>query len=575
MKISDFKWFVINLDRRADRMEEFRQRFEPLGLPEIERFAGVDGSAEEIPPEWGTRHAGGWGCLQSHWRLLRQVYDAGIEFVMILEDDAEPLLPPDRFAGELQKTLDELPAGWEMFYPGCEHLRTKIKLPARVSERLVVPYNANRTHAYALTRAGMEKALAKCEAWKEWDRWWHIDWAFGDLHEKREIRVFCAYPPLFGQAAGVSDINPEINVRAMHFVPSRMADYRASGVIVTSEQVGFGEFSPELPPPFDREIYDGFFAHAPSEVTAELTEPVEIFAAHGTKEGAWEPAEAVIDGTLLGHIKDRGDTTDSIVIREPGEHRLEFRTDDNRAAHTYWVTRPLSRLPFKEGAVFEVFSNARCPRNCPHCNQLQTMKSDPDREYTAADAEALVEVLPFSISLIFSGGEPSKLGPGKWAEILGILRDSGKVGRISVTTSDDSEKWIRFASEQFDHIYLSHRSSMKWAKENRPEYLCDPEIEVWGSEVHSVWPAERFEGQTRCCCSDVGVHAAIFGTEVFPCILARELGIRRPELATRSIPLADYFAGKRSFPPIGLYEACRWCVNNSFYRGKAATVPTG
>ena len=40
------------------------------------------------------------------------------------------------------------------------------------------------------------------------------------------------------------------------------------------------------------------------------------------------------------------------------------------------------------------------------------------------------------------------------------------------------------------------------------------------------------------------------------------------------VPLADYFTGKRSFAPIGTYEACRWCVNNDNYRATAERVPT-
>jgi len=576
MKISDFKWFVINLDRRPDRLKEFRERFDRLMLPLIERFAAVDGSAEEVPKEWGSRNAGGWGCLQSHWQLIRQAYDAGVEYLMVLEDDAEPLLPPDKFAEELQKTLDELPSDWEMFYPGCEHLRGNIKLPTRVSERLVIPYNANRTHSYALTRSGMEKALKKCEGWKEWIDFWHIDWAFGDLHEKQEIRVFCAYPPLLGQAAGRSDINPDINTKAMHWKPFSLIDYRAAGLFVKSEKVGFGKFVKEMPPVFDAGIYEGFFAHAPSEVTIEATEPVEVFAAHGVKEGSWAPADALVDWALIGRVKERGDTTSPITL-EPGSHLLEFRADDNRAAHTYWIFRPLSRLPFREGALFEVMSNAVCPRRCPQCNQQRTMETYPDYEYTAEDAEALMEVLPFPVALNFSGGEPSKLGVRKWTKILGIFRDSGKVSKISLATSDDSEKWIGFAAEHFDRIYFSHRPSMRWSCDSPPAYLAKANIEVWNSDVHSVWPKERFEGQTRCCCSDVGtgVTAAIFGTEAVPCVLARELAIRQPGIMPAPIPIADYFAGRKSFGPIGLHSYCRYCVNNSYWRAAAPKVATG
>ena len=77
MKISDFKCYVINLDRRPDRMEEFRERFAPLGLPEIERVAAVDGTETPAPADFRVRGMpGAWGCFQSHVRLIRRAYDA-------------------------------------------------------------------------------------------------------------------------------------------------------------------------------------------------------------------------------------------------------------------------------------------------------------------------------------------------------------------------------------------------------------------------------------------------------------------------------------------------------------------
>lgn len=573
MTLEDFKIYVINLDRREDRLEAFLDRFEPLGLGEIERFAAVDGTAEDVPKEWEARGAGAWGCFLSHWRLIERAYAEGLERILIFEDDAEPLYPPEEFAEALKATLAELPSDWEQFYLGCEHLHGTIEPPTRISEHLVIPYNANRTHAYALTRSGMRKALDLFADHENWHPGWHVDWAYGSLHETKQIRVYAAYPPLFGQAAGVSDIDPRVRTPLKHWKPYTVRDFRAGSVIVTSEKVGYGRFEARIPQTFDREIYDGFFAHAPSEIKVEVSEPTEVFAAHGITEGAWEPSSALVDGKKIGEVMEKGSTTGTVTL-EPGPHTLSFETVDNRAAHTFWLFRPVSRLPFKEGATFEIFSNAKCPRHCPHCNQQKTMTECPGYEYTAQDAEALAAVLPVKVNLVFSGGEPAMLGVRKWRKILGTFRDSGKVGRIAVTTSDDSEKWLSFAAEQFDRVHLSHRPSMKWPLNERPAHVSRPNIAVWDTDTHHPWPKERFTGLTRCCCTNVNIHAAIFGDTVCPCVLAQELALRKPDTVPGGVPLEDYFTGKRSFAPIGTYEACRWCVNNDNYRATADRVPT-
>ena len=566
MKITDFKIYVINLDRRPDRLETFLEKMKPLDLPEIVRFPAVDGKAVELPKDWKNGSPGGWGCFKSHWNLIKQAYDDNIPYVMIFEDDAEPLCK----TSDLQNAINELPENWEQFYLGCQHFYQNTNPPVRISDGLVIPYNANRTHAYALSRKGMEIALGLFEDYPNWQKGWHIDWAYGSLHETKKIKVYAAYPPLFGQAAGKSDINGADNHKYA-WKPVKIRDTRTRSVAAVADSVGYGQFESEIPDHFDKKIYDGFFAHAPSEIKVIVSEPTEVFAAHGVKETAWKPSFAVIDGKNIGSLTDKGEVTPTAVL-EPGSHTLEFVTSDNRAAHTYWIFRPLSVLSYRDGAVFEIFSNGKCPRHCSCCNQQETMKTIPDYEYTVKNAEKLVTVLTRNISLIFSGGEPALLGIAKWKPILEVFRNSGKIDRIEVTTSNDNEKWIAFASKHFDKVHLSHRPSMNWTLDNRPDYLLN--VEVWDTDTHCVWPEKRWTGVPQCCCQNVGVHAAIFGDTVAPCVLARELEIRKPGSLPIAVPLEDYFTGRKAFPPIGSYEACRWCVNNDRYRETAKRVPT-
>lgn len=574
MNLNDFgAVYLLNLDRRPDRLDVFRRMYGELDWPiPLTRVSAVDGTTVDVPPKWGGRGPGAWGCLLSH-KMLFEVLVEQTKPVFIFEDDAEPLADPATLRAQLDASLAELPPNWEQFYLGCEHLFSRQHPPERVAEHLIRPWNANRTHAYAITPSGAKKMLDLIDRWEEWKAGWHIDWAMGSLHEVRAIETYCAWPHLFGQAAGVSDIDPSGRTKQMHWRPFQLEERRCGPVRVLGGEVGWGNLSVKLPTPLDGAIYHGLFAHAPSEVDVEVTEPVEVFAFHPAAERGREDAEAVIDGERLGAIRDRNECTGTRTL-EVGRHQLEFRVGDNRAAHTYWIFRPLSVLPFRPGSTFEIYTNSKCPRRCQHCNQHHTMRAHPEFEYTPEDAQALVDALTEPINLVFSGGEPALIPFKTWDSILDALNSSEQVRALSVTTSDDTEEWLSYATERFNRIHLSHRPSMDWTLDQPPLRVVQSRAHVWNTDFHHPWPEERQEGVTRCCCTNVKIHAAIFGQEVRPCILGLELLHRGHQFPNRSIPLADYFSGKAAFTPIGLYEACRWCVNNDEYRRGAPRVLT-
>ena len=83
--------FVINLDRRPDRLATISGDLDRLGLP-FERVAAID--ARTLPP--GDRadrnplfRAGSKACMLSHGEALRRFLATGCGAAMILEDDAE------------------------------------------------------------------------------------------------------------------------------------------------------------------------------------------------------------------------------------------------------------------------------------------------------------------------------------------------------------------------------------------------------------------------------------------------------------------------------------------------------
>jgi hypothetical protein len=97
--------------------------------------------------------------------------------------------------------------------------------PLQINPEVVVPWNVNRTHAYALSRAGM-KAVYQHIAHSDW---WapkrHIDHRLGQLHQQRNMPIYCPTRWLLSQAEGKSDISGARNqhrdwqIKSNRFVP--------------------------------------------------------------------------------------------------------------------------------------------------------------------------------------------------------------------------------------------------------------------------------------------------------------------------------------------------------------------
>lgn len=132
----------INLDRRPERWQRMRAKFERHGIGPVERFAALDGEALDIPADW-AHTPGAYGCLRSHVEVVREARRRGAPSVLVFEDDVV-------FDDELQKKfgrqIGQVPRDWDMLYFGALHKDE----PAQVSENVVRLTRSNSTYAYAL-----------------------------------------------------------------------------------------------------------------------------------------------------------------------------------------------------------------------------------------------------------------------------------------------------------------------------------------------------------------------------------------------------------------------------------------
>lgn len=194
----------VNLARRQDRWDEF-----VAGLPgdwpfgNVERYAAVDGQLCPHPP-WWRQGAGAWGCYRSHLNIIEDCLNRGVASVLLLEDDAVFL--PD-FRARWEAYLAEVPGDWEVLYVGGQHLGASSHPPRRVSERVLVPYNVNRTHAWGLRGDGLRKVYRHLADVRDWQPGKHIDHRMGQLVSRRGVTAYAPAVWLAGQREGKSNVN--------------------------------------------------------------------------------------------------------------------------------------------------------------------------------------------------------------------------------------------------------------------------------------------------------------------------------------------------------------------------------
>ncbi len=194
------KRYVINLDRRPDRLEAFLRGL-PEGVDPPERFAARDGNTM-TPPPWWSAGRGAWGCYLSHLAIIEHCLADGQD-VTIFEDDAA--LVPD-YAERLRHYLAALPDDWEMAYLGGQLLRPYRNPPRRVNDLVYRPHNIHRTHAYMIRGTALPK-IRQHLLRTDWRKGHHLDHHYGRLHESGEVKIYCPARWLAHQRPGRSNIS--------------------------------------------------------------------------------------------------------------------------------------------------------------------------------------------------------------------------------------------------------------------------------------------------------------------------------------------------------------------------------
>lgn len=130
LSVKSIKKYIINLDRRADRMAVTVPKLSSFGFTDVERWPAIDARRmhrsevdslvrpEERAPIWSNRRTknqeltiGAVGCYLSHVQIWESLDK---EPVMVFEDDTNPSLT----ASEVDEVLTALPIDWDILFLG-------------------------------------------------------------------------------------------------------------------------------------------------------------------------------------------------------------------------------------------------------------------------------------------------------------------------------------------------------------------------------------------------------------------------------------------------------------------------
>ncbi|KAF0289007.1 Glycosyltransferase 25 family member [Amphibalanus amphitrite] len=161
--------YVIGLQRRPERWRRHSACFDELGIEAV-HVQAVDGRkltddmlekynvSTPRNNDWGVRlNKGEIGCFLSHYGVWQDVFDSGLERVLVLENDAHPTAEfPERLQ-QLVAEADRLRPQWDFIYLFRELPRNDE--PVEGAEQLIKPGFCYSAMAYVLSRKGAETLL--------------------------------------------------------------------------------------------------------------------------------------------------------------------------------------------------------------------------------------------------------------------------------------------------------------------------------------------------------------------------------------------------------------------------------
>ena len=136
------KVYCINLDRRPDRLENFKKEVEKYNLGEFERFSAYDGKQLNLTNEYNLK-PGEIGIIKSNLDIIKDAKKNNYKTILIIEDDCV-------FNNEIINFEDYfklLPSDWDMLYMGGNHnTHMGVKPPLKINDKVVKLHSTYSAH---------------------------------------------------------------------------------------------------------------------------------------------------------------------------------------------------------------------------------------------------------------------------------------------------------------------------------------------------------------------------------------------------------------------------------------------
>lgn len=194
------KVYLINLDRRPDRLEKFNNEVLKYDLGTFERISAVDGYNLNISEYNTNLNNGELGLILTNLQIIKDAKDKNYKTILIIEDDCY-------FTDEImniQNYFNYLPEDWDLLYMGGNHnLHMNAPPPIYINEKVCRLHSTFTTHFVGIKSSIFESILSEFSMKNQ-----PLDVLYTDLQKK--FNVYSFYPAIAKQIIDFSDIQNKI-----------------------------------------------------------------------------------------------------------------------------------------------------------------------------------------------------------------------------------------------------------------------------------------------------------------------------------------------------------------------------
>jgi GR25 family glycosyltransferase involved in LPS biosynthesis len=182
------KIFIINLERRPDRLEKVISNLDRINLSKYEIFTAVDG--------YSIGQTGWEGLRQTYIKIFNIIKNSGCNNFLLIEDDCEF---NDNFQEEVEIYLREIPSDYDLIYFGGNHFSKPEHRFEKINSHVIRTYSTVTTHCIGFSTKNFGIIYDKITNEKD-----HVDLILAKL--QNELNTYSSIKNLTTQTPSHSDI---------------------------------------------------------------------------------------------------------------------------------------------------------------------------------------------------------------------------------------------------------------------------------------------------------------------------------------------------------------------------------